>query len=312
MPVHVLIGPPCAGKTTFARAQAGTPIDLDDIEEELGGERHAEHSPVREQALRIRAERIEAAFASDADTWLIHTAPTPTQISDYWARGATVRLIDPGEETCLERARDRPPHTAAVIRDWYKTNPLTEAGFFMPKTGETNDSQEETMSTEATQPDAAEPAPNTDEPTREAVETQEPKTFDESYVKKLREEAAANRVKLKEYEDRDKSELQKALERAEAAEKAVADRDEADRQRVADERAALELAELRTAVAQEKGIADASILAGTTREELEAHADKLKPLINPHPVNPDPGKTPDKEPSEVKSFVADLFGGNND
>ncbi|GAA1579322.1 hypothetical protein D3229_09985 [Leucobacter aridicollis] len=309
MPVHVIMGPPCAGKTTFARAQLGEVIDLDDIEESLGGKRYAEHSSVREQALQIRAERIDAAFEAESDTWLIHTSPSPTKVAEYLARGATVQLLDPGESTCLDRARDRPPHTAAVIRDWYQTNPLIEAGFFMPQAGKTSDSQEETMSEEHAQQGATQPT--AEQTGQQATPKAEPKMFDEAYVKELRAEAAANRVKLKEYEDRDKSALEKAIERAEAAEKAIADREAADKQRQADEQAALALDELRAEVAQAKGIADASILAGTSREELEAHADKLKPLINPHPVNPDTGKTPDKEPSEVQSFVAELFGGGN-
>ncbi|MBK0420162.1 DUF4355 domain-containing protein [Leucobacter sp. CSA1] len=45
------------------------------------------------------------------------------------------------------------------------------------------------------------------------VEPAEGKTFDEAYVKKLREEAASYRVKLKEIEDRDKSEAEKVAER---------------------------------------------------------------------------------------------------
>lgn len=45
------------------------------------------------------------------------------------------------------------------------------------------------------------------------VEKPEPRLFDEAYVKKLREEAASYRVKLKEFEDRDKSEAEKVAER---------------------------------------------------------------------------------------------------
>lgn len=112
-------------------------------------------------------------------------------------------------------------------------------------------------------------------------------------------------------EEASKSELQKALDRADAAEKAIADRDAADVQRKAEADAAEALATLRAEVAEAKGITDATILAGSTREELEAHADKLKPLINPHPVISDPGKTPENEPSEEAAFVAALFGGNN-
>ena len=46
----------------------------------------------------------------------------------------------------------------------------------------------------------------------EGQESGEQETFDRQYVEKLRKEAAANRAKLKEYEDRDKTEAQKAAE----------------------------------------------------------------------------------------------------
>lgn len=79
---------------------------------------------------------------------------------------------------------------------------------------------------------------------------------------------------LKEYEDRDKSELQKALERAEAAEKQAA---------------AAQFSAMRTKVAAAKGV-PASSLTGTTEEELNASADELiawrdanKPAAPPAP-----------------------------
>lgn len=68
---------------------------------------------------------------------------------------------------------------------------------------------------------------------------------------------AANR--LKEIEEANKSESEKAQARAEAAEKRAAD---------------LELQVLRADVASEKGV-PAKLLAGSTREELEAAADEL-------------------------------------
>ena len=208
MTVHVVVGPPCAGKTTFARSQPGDVIDLDDIEESLGGVRYAEHSEVRDEALRIRRERIEAAFESGRDTWLIHTAPKPDVIESYRSRGAVVEMVDPGMEVCLSRARDRPPHTAQVIRDWYQSYPPTVAGFFMPQVGVKPLSQEDmTMSDEVVQQEVAPVEPV------EEVKADEVKTFDEAYVKKLRDEAAGYRVKLKEFEDAQKTDAEKTAER---------------------------------------------------------------------------------------------------
>ena len=64
---------------------------------------------------------------------------------------------------------------------------------------------------------------------------------------------------LKEYEDRDKTELQRALERAETAEKQAT---------------AAQFAAMRTKVAADKGV-PASSLTGVTEEELTASADEL-------------------------------------
>lgn len=62
------------------------------------------------------------------------------------------------------------------------------------------------MSDNTPQPDAA--APEVD-----AAPPETPKVFDEAYVKQLREEAAGYRVKLKAFEDRDKTDAEKHTDR---------------------------------------------------------------------------------------------------
>ena len=93
--------------------------------------------------------------------------------------------------------------------------------------------------------------------------------------RKNEERAASNADKAKkfdEHEEANRTELEKAQARAEAAEKAVAERDAKE--------AAIKL---REEIATEKKFADRNIkataLRGTTREELEAHADELLELI---------------------------------
>jgi cell division septum initiation protein DivIVA len=80
--------------------------------------------------------------------------------------------------------------------------------------------------------------------------------------------AAELEARLKEFEDRDKSESTRAIERAEAAEKAAA---------------AAEARALRLEIAAEKGLtpAQAKRLVGETREELEADADELLETFKP-------------------------------
>ncbi|NII42117.1 membrane protein involved in colicin uptake [Curtobacterium flaccumfaciens] len=100
--------------------------------------------------------------------------------------------------------------------------------------------------------------------------------------RKNEEQAKSNADKAKkfdEHEEATKSELEKLQARAEAAEKVNAERE-------AKEAAA----KLRDEVAEEKKFADrkisASALRGSTREELEAHADELLALVPAPPAAP--------------------------
>lgn len=111
------------------------------------------------------------------------------------------------------------------------------------------------MSDETVQPDA------------ETTETTENvKTFDEAYVKKLREEAAGYRTKLKEFEDRDKTELEKLQERATLAEQEL-------------EKARREQSRLSVATRHGIPAEHLDLLHGDTEEALEAQAQKIATLI---------------------------------
>lgn len=90
-------------------------------------------------------------------------------------------------------------------------------------------------------------------------------------LKKANKEAETLRLKLKEYEDRDKTEQQKLEERAAAAEKAAAER---------------EAALLRYRVATAKGLPAELVerLRGSTEEELAADADSLLAMLKPQRV----------------------------
>lgn len=92
----------------------------------------------------------------------------------------------------------------------------------------------------------------------------------QDYIRRLRAENASHRTglkeaqtRLKEFEDREKTEAQKLLERAESAERAVAN-------------AALQT--LRYEIAAEAGLplSLAGRLQGSTKDELKADAEKLK------------------------------------
>lgn len=113
----------------------------------------------------------------------------------------------------------------------------------------------------------------------EEPSAEEPKTFDESYVKKLREEAAKYRTqakenaeaaeRLSEIEESQKSEAQRQAEALEATQAELA----AYKQREQVQSWASE-------VSKESGV-PASALRGSSLEEIQAHAEELKSLITP-------------------------------
>lgn len=123
------------------------------------------------------------------------------------------------------------------------------------------------MSDTTTTPDAPQEAATAQQQAPEP----EPKTYDADYVAKLRKEAAEARVaakankaaadELTALKDAQKSEVEKAAERAATAEARAAQ---------------LEAQVARDEVAREKGLADfAEFLTGSTPEEIAASADRL-------------------------------------
>ena len=100
--------------------------------------------------------------------------------------------------------------------------------------------------------------------------------------------------------DAQKSEAQKAIERAEAAEAKVAKLETRE-----------QIATWKAEVARATGV-PALALAGSTKEEIEAHAATLKPLIKtPGPVIPGQERSPDnsKSTSPEREFLRGLMGG---
>lgn len=131
-------------------------------------------------------------------------------------------------------------------------------------------SDEDTPAQEA-EPDAVEETPEAEAPEAAAEEKQ----FDESYVKKLRAEAAKHRkeaaeakAKAQEYEDAQKSELERAQDKLTQLETAKAN---------------AEARLLRYEVAAEKNVPGnlMDLLVGDSKEELEAKADLILENVKP-------------------------------
>lgn len=113
-----------------------------------------------------------------------------------------------------------------------------------------------------------------------------------SVAEKAAKEALA---RVKEFEDRDKSESQKQQEALEQAQKQLAE---------------LTVAKTRAEVAGAKGV-PAALLTGSTQEELEASADALIAFKgeshNSRLFIPNEGNSPSRQVSNESEFVKELF-----
>jgi hypothetical protein len=148
----------------------------------------------------------------------------------------------------------------------------------------------------------------TPEPTPTPTPTPEPvKTFTQEQVnallaEQMRKDGAkladykdlkAKAARLDELEEKNKTDLQKQQERAEAAERRAAE---------------AEAKAIRAEVAAEKGV-PLNLLAGTTREELQVSADALLEFRGDKPKETVPALTPGNgnggRPSSVAQVMAD-------
>lgn len=124
----VVVGPPCGGKTTYARqhAQPGDIIvDWDALACALAApdaDPYDHGHAVRQCAFRARASAINEALkhAGDVDVYLIHTAPRPEALEAYARQGGRVVVVDPGMEVVVARCQaERPASALAVAMRWY-------------------------------------------------------------------------------------------------------------------------------------------------------------------------------------------------
>lgn len=126
----VVTGPPCAGKTTYVlehREPGDLVVDLDAIAHALGyPERQIvwdDQHPAVTAARLARSTIVDAITKRqiDGDAWLIDSEPHPISLKIYQRMGAQIMTLNPGAETCHQRARDAGRHDSvhAQIDRWH-------------------------------------------------------------------------------------------------------------------------------------------------------------------------------------------------
>lgn len=127
MTVHLICGPPGAGKTTYVKDQAGPDdvvIDLDEIRRTVGAGQAS--------MWRMAAERA-AANHEESDVWVIRTLANPQERADAAQRlnATDVRVLATPADLAKTRAseRDGSDDAHAPIDNWWNT--------YQPADGET-------------------------------------------------------------------------------------------------------------------------------------------------------------------------------
>ena len=124
--IHVVIGPPCAGKSTYIREHSkdgDVLVDYDVIAQALGEkEKHGATGAIADAAYKARNAVINYLLENDVEGWIIHSEPSEWQMNRYEKAGADIIIIFADEETCLAHAEadGRPAEEAEKIHAWFE------------------------------------------------------------------------------------------------------------------------------------------------------------------------------------------------
>lgn len=108
--IHVVVGPPASGKSTYVDEHAAeneVKVDFDRIAQAFGsGIPHGSVEPFRTVAFAARSAAIRRILDENIDAWIIHSRPSVEQVEAYERADAEFILVDPGIDQCLEQAAD--------------------------------------------------------------------------------------------------------------------------------------------------------------------------------------------------------------
>ena len=138
--IHVVLGPPCSGKSTYIRENANKGdvlVDYDVIATALGSTKpHGAEGAIKDAAYKARTAVVHYLIenAESVEGWIIHSEPAGWQMEAYKNAGAEIIELDADEETCLSRAEQdgRPPEEVEEIHKWFERH--RKGAFLMGRT----------------------------------------------------------------------------------------------------------------------------------------------------------------------------------
>ena len=133
VPVHLIFGPPAAGKTTYVETHkdpGDIVIDLDQMKAQVGGKFWDTDPLVFHKAMQARNGALHALrHKQHGKAYVIVTGPTQ-QARDAWKAAlgpkATQTVLDTPEDTCIARIEAEPERKDAkqrqiqAVRQWHK------------------------------------------------------------------------------------------------------------------------------------------------------------------------------------------------
>lgn len=131
--VYLIYGSPCSGKSTYIKEhmkRGDLVCDVDLIYQAISGQNpHDADLYVHEVALKLKSaflDIIRDRGGNWADAYVVSIANTKAKVKADMERVRADKaiFIDTPNETCMERAKERPFYFQWLIQEWFETRNL--------------------------------------------------------------------------------------------------------------------------------------------------------------------------------------------